>query len=521
MRGPTILLAVFALTCSASAQLVPIDFSHNWLPLHNGVAVGFSGTALFGAYTTVSPEYAGPGDAIRRCYGVDNTQGGRHYTAGSESTHYKLGQGYAAANPIQGVDIGLVSVQSGSDSDLRGDACFSPFFASAGNQGGHAVSAAALIGLITGTGGFPFPTVWELAFRWMGTSTYQGVPSPNVIGVDRVFGNPLLANVIFEIQGPVNGGPTNQQYYLASTGELTGRNALTAPGNLGGTGGVTNGNSNWGLNVFGVTADVSGAISHSRILASDSALGMLMGGAPPFLSQPGDVELVGHLAFQAPVLWATNDGQQGAGGADWRVSTPPVSNVTVYLLDQLSGGELNSDVLYKVGGGGPPGPAYDPNIAYSAAVFLYSCTPSSLQPQLPYSWSSLLGSPLPGSQVMAFATSREGAQRAAVEFDACTATMLRSAQVSVGTTFTGSDDLFIAGGTAGGASSFFEGMFGQIISGVSSWQKGGPPAIGNPLGDPALAGFELGVSAGVFQVNSATGFVGVAEVGSSIELNMQ
>lgn len=331
----------------------------------------------------------------------------------------------------------------------------------------------------------------------------------------------MLANVIYEIQGPVNGGPNNNQYYLASTNELTGNNPTAAGGNLGGTGGVTNGNSNWGFNLFGVTADQSGAISHTRIFAFDG--GGLFAGTPPFLGTPGDVEFVGHVGFNAPVLWATNNGQQGAGGADWRASSAPVSTVGVYLLDQLSGGEVNSDVLYKVGGGGPAAFAFNPNILISIGIFGYSCTPSILQPQLPYSWSSLTGTPQPGGVILGnFGTSREGPQPAALEFDACTNIFLKNAKLTLGSTFTGSDDLFLApDGTAGGASSFFEGMFGQIVSGVSTRAASGIPAIGNPLGDASLAGFELGTAAGILQVNAGTGFFGVAEMASSMEINFQ
>ncbi len=62
---------------------------------------------------------------------------------------------------------------------------------------------------------------------------YSGASAQGEPGIARSIGNPLLSNVIFEVQGPLNGpnlGFLGNQYYLSSTVEFTG-GRITSPSN--------------------------------------------------------------------------------------------------------------------------------------------------------------------------------------------------------------------------------------------------------------------------------------------------
>jgi len=532
LRPLTAVGAASALLASiGSAQLPPIAYSAHFQPMSDPVAAAFSGPGLFTTGTV--PNYASQGDSIRRCYGIDTTQGGRNQSTGNyETTHFKIAQGWAASNLVAGNDIGIVSVQSGSDSDIGGDACFAPFdFTGAGTVNG-ATSAAALLGLQTGTAGFAFPTVWQSGFQWAGSSSasFQGVAGSATLGTSGTSGgvaDPLLVNVIYEIQGPLNGGPTNNQYYLASTTETPGDGGNASGGGAGasyGTGGVTNGNSAHGSSLFGVDAAVSGAISHTRILSLDAATGTLSAYTLG-IGIPGDVEMGGHVAFQTPGLWGIKNGSSGSGANDWQVSAAPVSVVDLRYNDHLAGAQTNADTFAKSGGaGGPPAAGFVPTIVFNQPFFLWSSS-AAVMTQSPMSWDNLgglipaqAGSAILGAQL----TSRQGAQTLPMNFDAVTAAILGVAPLSLGTKFSASDDIFFDGTvTVGGASTsaFWEGMFSTITSGVSGFGGGALPIVGAP--SAGLTGLKVGIAALGIQVDALVGVVDITEVGSALTLNFQ
>lgn len=517
--------AAFVFSGISVAQTSSNDYDFNFAPMANGVQVGLPGSFVFsfGASTTHWP---GIGDAIRRCYSVDVTQGGRNETGSYDTTWFTFGQGFAAGNPIPGVDVGVLSIQSATDSDLGGDACLSPWFSSAGNTGGHKTSVAVVLGLQGGTAGFAFPSVWQSVFQWSGgtTTVFPGVPGENVIGVDSL-GLPLIANVIYEIQGPINSGSGNNQYYLGTTDELSGNGAASAtPGR--GTGGVTNGNSNWGLSLFGVTADQSGAISHTRIFGFDPVTGIFQGGNAFWGNSIGSAEANGFVAFGTPFLWAENNGSIGAGGPDWNIGSGTPSQVQVWLKDIKSGAEGTSDVLWKTGGGGAAGAAFDPNLLFNFGYFFWSATSAATMQQLPMSWDDLGGAvpPKAGSYILSTATTREGTQSLPVNFDALTGVMLGLPGMSSGTPFTGADSVWYDAGPAG-LQAIWEGMFDAVESGLSKLTVAGGAAFPvSPAANPALAGKNIGVAGLSVQIrlDPIIGVkVEIAEVGSALTLTLQ
>lgn len=540
MRFKTPLLAASAAAAfcagTSSAQLGPMDYAHHWAPNAETVNVVITGPALFSLGAV--PNFASAGDAIRRCYGVDTTQGGRNRTGQWANTTFHIGQGYAPGGP--GVDVGVVSVHGASESDLGGDVCFSPFLQSVGNTGGHQLVAAALIGVIGGTQGAPFPTVWDIVFQWVGTTvTFQGVEGNTTIGsagAGPFAPYPLLTNVIYEVQGPLNGGPGNNQYYLASTTEVTGL-GLTGPGlgagYGGGTGGVTNGNVDWGSSLFGVPANVSGTVGHSRVIATDFSVGQTAFATTLFavFNPVTPIEWMGYLGFQAPGLWAVNDlGQaqgpnEGAGGPDWRVSSQPTSVANLIYVNHLTGGQANSNVLFKAGLVGGPAAAQTalgaPPFGVNFPIFVYSATPAAGLQQRPLSWDDLGGAipPQPNSIILgSFATLYGGSGSGAgggpssmgvsANFDAITNAFLGFAGLTFGTTQVPSDDIFLDG-ALNGTTSYFEGMFDNgypglvspqnLISGSSGWSQGASPV---PFA-PNARGLRLGIAAAGLQVDGA------------------
>jgi hypothetical protein len=261
------------------------------------------------------------------------------------------------------VGLGLVSVQAHTSSARGADQCFGPWFHGefitggtitphATESGGHKVAAVILPGLIGATSPAPFPAVWEMTFAWGPTpalvpnligdntgdpgipvglsATGGGLISMNLgVGGPGMAGPvaPLLANVIFEVQAPINAGISNTtiQYYLASTSEFTGISTTLVPmgamSGLGylGTGGVTNGNGNMGLDLFGGGAAPNHAGDTNRVAGSRVfavAGGFITVSSPPGILFPanqqsttpsfrdGRMEFAGQLAFSTPKLWS-------------------------------------------------------------------------------------------------------------------------------------------------------------------------------------------------------------------------
>lgn len=515
--------AALVFSTVGSAQTGAIDYDFNWAPMSNTAQIGLPGAFIFGTALFGTPHAPGVGDAIRRCYSVDITQGGRNENGMYETTWFTVMQGWGANNAVPGNDIGLISIQSATDSDLGGDACLSPWFSSVGNTGGHSVSVAAVIGLQAGTAGNPFPGVWQSVFQWAaGTSTtFTGVAGNNVIGVDAN-GLPLLANVIYEVQGPLNSGLNNLQYYLGTTDERTGAGTVSAtPGR--GAGGVTNGNSNWGASLYATTADLSGAASHTRIFGND---GTNLTAAPAFWgTTPISGEANNFVAFSTPFLWAENNGSIGAGGADWNIGSGTPSTVNVWLKDIKSGAEGTGNVLYKTGGAGAAGAAFDPNLLVQFAYFLWSGTPAISMQQLPMSWDDLLGSftPQAGSYLISTPTSREGVQRLPIVKDALTDLIFGITGLSQGTAFTGADSPFYDAGVADSA--LWEGAFDPVESGLSKLTIAGGAAFPLvPTIDPTLAGINLGVAGVSIQVrtDAVLGLkIDIAEVSNGLTITLQ
>jgi hypothetical protein len=480
------------------AQVGPLDYATNWQPMLDTTSAAFSGPGLFGG----APGGSVSG-AIRRCYGIDSIQGGRNQSQGVfTNTWFKTAQGFGAMNPTPGVDLGLISVQAATSSDIGADVCLSPFFVDPTSTGGHKVVAAAVIGLQSGTASGAFPTVWESAFQWIGGA----VSGPTTLGVDGS-GLPLLANLIYEIQGPLNStGSTH--YYLASTTENTGVGAggSTSPG------GVTNGNWGWGTSVFNMPAGLSGVVSHSRLFTSGGLA------TAPFLSTPGDMELSATLAFKTPTLWASNDGNAGAGGADWHVGVLPVSVIDLRVHDVLAGGQTNSSITPPFPG--LPAVAYDPNIVLNRSWFVWSATVANSMLQRPMSWDDLGGTspPLPGSIALGpVATKRAGLQTVPATLDALTLAVLPHAAFSLGGSFSDDADPFLDGIDE---SSLFEGMFGPITRGVSTLAGGPLPILGGPA--TTLVGCKLGVAAVGLQIDVADGhWIQMTEWANGLTINLQ
>jgi len=517
--------ASFAFSPAASAQTLPNDYNFQWAPVSNLAQVALPGPFLFSFGGSIPPHQAGLGDAIRRCYSVDITQGGRNELGSYETTWFSFVRGWAPSSPTPGVNVGLLSIQSATESDLGGDACLSPWFSSVGNTGGHNVSIAAVLGPQPGTIGAAFPQVWQSVFQWSATSTsFQGVPGANTIGTDSL-GLPLLANVIYEIQGPINAAAGNIQYYMGTTDEIVGTgSASTVAGR--GTGGVTNGNSNWGISLFGVTADQSGATSHSRLFGFAPATGQSVS-APAFWgNSPGSAEFNDYVAFTEPFLWAENDGSIGSGGPDWNVSTGTPSNVQLWLKDIKSGAEGTSNLFWKTGGAGGFSASYDPTLLLNIGYFFWSTTPAVTMQQLPMSWDDLNGAlpPKAGSYALNTPTSREGIQTLPVNLDPLTVAMLGQPGLSLGTTFTGADSVWYDAGLPG-QQAIWEGLFAPVASGISKLSMAGGAAFPVvPVANPSLAGTNLGVAALSFQLRTdpVFGLRGeIAEVASALTVTLQ
>jgi len=384
----------------------------NWQAMHSVATLGWSGAGL-GSVITDTPNFWGFGDAIRVCYGIDSTQGGRNHMGSgagagrgesggmTENSWFRLTQSWQTTNAFAGINVGLLTVQAGSDTSLGGDACFSPFFHTTGNTGGSRLGATAVGGLFPATSPAAWPILWEVSLSW-GPGT---VVLPNKLGTDagdpgivhlavppRGLGNTLLANVIFEVQGALNGpalGALGEQYFLSSTVEWEGVTELPVDPVHGirGTGGVTNGNGNMSSDVFTAGAGTTGAVSHTRWFGNDDA-GVALGALPTPLLTPlvqqgssfrtGRIEFLQQLAFKTPFYWAshtlngppcaghptgvaasgaavsTEPGVvSGGGGPDWNVTgcSPhrPLSAIELFQIDHKAGADPNFDIYMKIG----------------------------------------------------------------------------------------------------------------------------------------------------------------------------
>lgn len=510
----------------SSAQTGDNDYDFQWAPMNNAAADFYvSGKGFLGAFTG----QLGFGSSWRKCYSVDITQGGKNQSDSQfESSWFRIFQGFSAQNALQGVNIGIVSLSAATDSDLGGDACLSPWFSSAGNTGGHQLVAATDPGLVAGTGAFPFPSFWDLAFQWNVdpvTGVAGSVVGPNTVGVDTLnpFGAPLLANVIFEMQGPSVAGVGDEQYYLITAFESIGMGAASAFAGRG-TGGVTNGNSAWGSTITGVGPEVSGLITHSRWLANNGAGGLAVSSVPILGGETA--EILGHVAFSTPFLWAENNGSIGAGGADWNIASGVPSVVQVRLTDIQAGAEGTADVDYKLGGGGAPGAAFNPNLILNFSYFLWSTTAANSMTQRPMSWSDAFGTPSAGS--LPVATSREGTQMLPINFDGLTNSLLNLPGLSQGTPFTGADSaLFDTLGAGNPGSALFEGDFNNTspyFSGTSKLSVAGGNAF--PVAAAPIAGFggiNIGLAALGIQIVNAGGVAALklTEFSNGLTLTLQ
>lgn len=510
------LLATFALFAGPlCAQLPPTAYTHHWQPQSGLMNTAFTGPGLFGSGSIGT----GAG-ALRRCYGIDSTQGGVAAQTGLfSSQNFRVVQGWGGSSAQPGVQVGQVSVLFATDSDLGGDACFAPFFSAGVPSLG--VAATANLGLQTGTMAQPFPFVWQVSYQWTATgSGIAGAFAPINLGSTGTVGGtplPLLTNVIFEVQTPLNAGAGSVQYYMASTGESPGDGGNSAAGGTGavyGTGGVTNGNAQHGASLFGVDAAQSGALSHSRLMFFAQGVGLV--GTIPGLGSPGDVEFGNAISFESPTLWGIRDGDFGSGGNDWLVSSDPVSVIDLRFNDHLAGGQANLGV-----GGQFAAAAANPNLILNRSVFAWSATPSALLQQQPMSWDDLGGAapPQPGSIVLgSLQTQREGPQTLPIAFDLVSSTLLGNPNYSLGSEFTRSADPFLDGGGEG-VRSYLEGVFTPITRGVSGLANGSQQVVSGAV--PSLAGVKLGVAAFGIQVDGLLGTGGITEVSHALTVNLQ
>jgi hypothetical protein len=479
--------AAVALTGLANAQA---GNDHNWNSLRSGPPVLVFGPGFFDVNATGAD--IGIGDAMRACYSVDITQGGRNETNGGnwELTWAYYTQAWGGNNTIPGVDLGPMLFNSQVSDDLGDDSCFTGFFAQAGNLS-ESFGGFILPGVIAGTAGSSLNQgfFWQIAFQFTGSPLPQG---PNTLGADPVAGaffpgTPLLAHFLFEVQGPVNAGDFNKQYFIGSTSELNGINPA-------GTGGSTNGNVLSGLNLFGVTADQSGTVAGSRWTAFDEINNTLTGGTI-FLNQPGDTEWFGGVAFSTPNLSGINNANTGGGNADWTVTGGNLSTIDFRILDRLSGSQTTAGAAS----------VFDPFIVFNQAFILLSGTPSALGQQKALSWDDLGGVVPPkfGTYILPPQnTVREGAQTIAINFDASTSAFL-GAGIGLLGAFTNNISPI-----DGSVTSLFDYGIGSGISGTSQL----PAALALATPAAGAGGVRLGIHGLGLQVSALVGSLDVTEL---------
>ncbi len=495
--------AAVALTGLATAQTGgPEDYNFNFHNMGTDAAVFTTGPVIFGAFTG-GQNFAGPGDSIRCCYGIDSFQGGRNQSDGSSNiTYMSWIQGHSVVSP--GVDIGISTVLAQSVDSLDGDACFSSLFAQGndtitGNpvtlnsQIGGVFLPGAFLGFATGGGAF-----LNVAVEFAGSNGI-GITMANSLGTDAN-GFPLLPHVIFEVQGPVNEGFNNNQYYLASTSERIGLGAAGA-----GTGGVTNGNGRMGQGLFGAgnTADLTGAISHNRITGFTPAAGLGGGTTVTFNGADQDHWTGYHVSSQTPMAWAVNNGSTGGGGPDWDVSSA-ISTINLRTIDTRAGGEAaGSGALIS-----------NPGLVFNSPFYVWSSTPASLMLQQPMSWDTTLGFASAGSQLLGpQATSRAGLQTVPVNFDSLTSAFLSVASLSVGTTHLPALDI-----DADGAFDIFQFGEGLGTAGEATLPNA-VPIVAAP--NPNLAGLRIGIASAGVQFDAALFTLNITEFSSGVTVVLQ
>ncbi|MEO0652172.1 MAG: hypothetical protein AAFZ65_15975, partial [Planctomycetota bacterium] len=425
-------------------------------------------------------------------------QGGRNQSGQTYISHFQVVQAWGAGNAIPGVDIGQVSFITGVTDDLGDDACFAGIFDAIGANQGTAYSPGDVnlgaLGLQAGTAGSPIQSgiFWNLAFEFIGSV----LPSTlNTAGSDpgTLVPTPLLTHLVYEIQGPVNGGPSNRQYWLGSTSELAGFN----PSGSGTTGGVTNGNSQFGINQYLTDAASSGTIQGNRVIIEEFGAAAGFGPLNLLGGNNSEIECFGAVAFQTPYLTGVHNGNAGNGGADWVISGGNLSTIDVRVVDKFAGATNLSS------GSGIANPA----VIFNSAFLLWCATPPATMLQSPLSWDDFGGAipPQLGSFILGSlpVLRAPGPQRVCVNFDGTTNAFLNlgfSLQTSFSDALDPSDDP--PGAPGPGLADYLTVQNPTPTSGTASFASG-PVPLANP--NPTAAGLRFGIHA-----------IGIQAVGPSI-----
>lgn len=495
--------AAAALCGLANAQVVPYSINYHTPNFGFLGGLGFiSGDALFGGLSG-DGHYAHPGDNIKICYGVDSTTGGRNQDGSSDITYFQLVFSFPLTNSVQDVDQGLTSFHANSSNSLDGDACFSPFFA----QGNDTVTGNPIVinpttsfafnpGYLA-TPGTPFPTFWFIYWNFIGSA----LPTPVTAGLEPAGIGPtvdaLLTNLIFEVQGPTNFGPSANQYYLAGTSEVVGLGTGTT-----GTGGVTNGNARQGQGLFGTLADLSGAVMHNRVEALDAAGTTFSLTTGLVVSNIGDSQFFNSLTTQTPVLWAANDGNTGAGGADLRISALPVSKLQWRIQDCQAGGEGSTL------GGGAASAIDNPALALNLGYVIYSGKRANGMLQRPTGWVSTPSGAFPG--ILFFNTDRQGPQRLPINIPLIKVPNA----VKLGTNYTPAYDP----DADADVTTLFEDGVGIGIGGTSNMAAS---VSITQTAKPLLAGKQIGSTGATLQYNFLANTFGIQEFTSHMTISLQ
>ncbi|MEO0652328.1 MAG: hypothetical protein AAFZ65_16770, partial [Planctomycetota bacterium] len=413
-----------------------------------------------------------------------------------------VAQAWGGANLIPGNDIGQVSFISGVSDDLGDDSCFAGLFDAIGANLGTAYAPGDVnlgpIGVQAGTAGSSINDgfFWTSAFEFIGSN----LPGTfNTAGSDpnTLFVTPLLTHLVYEIQGPATGGDDNRQYFLGSTSEQAGFNASGA----GTTGGVTNGNANFGLNQYLTDAAASGAIQGNRVTTESGGAVTGFGALNLLGGNNSEVDWFGALAFQTPYLTGVNNANAGTGGADWVLSGGNLSTIDVRIVDKFAGASnLSSGSAIASG-----------DIVFNSAFIIWSATPAVTMTQTPLSWDDFggaippqLGSFLLGSLPVLRAP---GPQQICVNFDGTTNAFLNLG-FSLQTAFT--DALGPNNDGQPGLDDYFTIQSPTPTSGTASFAAG-PVPLGTP--NPSAAGLRLGIhSLGVEARISTGGTLGFTEL---------
>ncbi len=518
------LLAAGAAVALAGLSNAQVDYSHNWQTMNfgfNGSLIFTGGDGFWGGLnpSPLSDNFGGIGDSLRICYGIDATQGGTNENGLSSTTWFTVAQGHTLAQTAN--SAGVISAAASSYDSAAGDACFSPLFGQVDPNDGVTPlnrfdSTAFIFANLTYGGATAVPTFWFSYFQVFNGLTGGAIQAENIKGTvpGSPFANPLLTNMVLEIQGPANESVGNIQYYLANTDEVVGLNG----------GGVTNGNLSMGEGLFGLgyTADLTGAVVHSRITSFEVNTLALTGTTTVGFGGLSTDQWYGSLAFDEPFVWAGNDPigsgvlNTGAGGMDWSIGTF-VSTIQLRVLDMLSGGEV-------AGGLDPLTPlttVTNPFIGASLPYFLFSGTKAAGSFQQPCSWCDL-GGALPmqaGSIILGpQATNRQGNQTIPIEFDSLTSSFLSQAAYAVGGNFTGAGDPFLDNSLT----SLFEDGVGIGIAGSAGMNA--PLPVG-AAPNASLAGAKVCVAAALLEasINPLTGAlqVGINEIATGGTINLQ